>query len=55
MQYKKSGYKKEDIDGLWEDGKLIDTGLADLSCQCIKSMLIDKLEANRQLLTCSSI
>jgi hypothetical protein len=50
QRYRKSGYKKEDIDGLWEDGKLVNPGLADLSWQYIKLMSIDELEANQQLL-----
>jgi hypothetical protein len=49
-RYRKSGYKKEEIDGVWKDNILINTGLADLSWRYIKSILTDKLEANRQLL-----
>jgi hypothetical protein len=49
-RFRKSGYKKEEIDGFWQDGQQVDTGLADLSWQYIKSMSIDDLEANRQLL-----
>ena len=46
----KSGYKKDEIDGVWKDGELIDTSLAHLSWQYIKSMTMDELETNRQLL-----
>jgi hypothetical protein len=49
-RYRKSGYKKEEIDRVWKDNILINTGLADLSWRYIKSISTDKLEANRQLL-----
>jgi hypothetical protein len=50
-KYRKSGYKKAEIDGLRnKDGTIEKEGLADLSWNYIKSMTIDELTANRAIL-----
>jgi hypothetical protein len=50
-KYRKSGYKKAEIDGLRnKDGTIEKEGLADLSWNYIKSMTIDELTTNRAIL-----
>ena len=48
-RFRKSGYRKTEIDGEFENGKKVNTGLADLAWQYIKSMTVDELDSNRQL------
>jgi hypothetical protein len=50
MKYRKSGYKKAEIEGEFEGNKKITLGLADYSWQYIKSMTFDELETNRKLI-----
>jgi len=48
-RFRNSGYRKTEIDGEFENGKKVNTGLADLAWQYIKSMTVDELDSNRQL------
>ena len=50
MRYRKSGYKKAEIEGIYEEGKKDIRGLADYSWQYIKSSTINDLKANRKAL-----
>lgn len=48
-KFRRSGYRKDEINGEWHNGEKVNTGLADTAWQYIKSMSIDELEINRQL------
>ena len=50
MRYRKSGYKKAEIKGIYKKGKKDIRGLADYSWQYIKSLIINDLKANRKAL-----
>jgi hypothetical protein len=49
-KFRKSGYRKDEIDGEFKNGEKVNTGLADIAWQYVKSMSIDELEVSRQLL-----
>jgi hypothetical protein len=46
VKYRKSGYKKAEIEGEFEGNKKVILGLADYSWRYIKLIIINELKAN---------
>jgi hypothetical protein len=48
-RFRNNGRRKPEMDEEFENGKKVNTRLADIAWQCIKSMTVGELNSNRQL------